>query len=402
MQRFTKSEKLIIFAYFIKSILTPIYSYKIFNDTSILPATWDALAIDNVFLTKLYLTILENSAPPNMTCYFIGIFKNDKLCGIVLSQVLELTTVKSFGVNKSCLQSKLRDWVFKRFASNVLFIGNNMLTGQNAYRFDDTISLENFIDTLQKAVVEIQLICKTKNQKIHLINYKDFYESDINDLKKMGFQKYYQFEIQPNMIFEIPDSWTSIDDYVGLLSKKYRDQFKRAHKKMLGIEKQKMSLQDITNQNERIYELYMNVTKNAPFNTFYLATNHFISLKQHLGSDFLFYGYFLDHKLIGFNTLIKNHNDIDTYFLGYDDVFQRDKMLYLNMLYDMLTYGINKKFKRIIFARTALEIKSSVGAKPHRMFGFLKHNNRIVNKMLPYIFGYFEPKVVWKERNPFK
>jgi hypothetical protein len=59
---------------------------------------------------------------------------------------------------------------------------------------------------------------------------------------------------------------------------------------------------------------------------------------------------------------------MDTYFLGYDDSIQREKMLYLNMLYDMIAYSINKGFKEIIFARTALEIKSSVGARPIQMW----------------------------------
>jgi predicted N-acyltransferase len=377
------------------------FSFRIFANVAELPYNWDSFCQENIFLSSKYLKILQASAPQNMNCYCIGVYKNNLLCGIALAQILNLTTVKSFGLNKSCLQSKLRDWVFKKFASNVLFVGNNMLTGQNAYRFDESISLENFITTLQKAVVEIQLICKSKNQKIHLINYKDFYESEIKQLQKIGFKDYYQFEIQPNMIFEIPETWHSIDDYVGALSKKYRDQFKRSHKKMMGIEKRKMSLQEIENQSERIHELYMNVTKNAPFNTFYLSENHFVTLKSLLKNDFLFYGYFLEGKLIGFNTLIKNNTDVDTYFLGYDDAFQRERMLYLNMLYDMLTYGINKKFNQIIFARTALEIKSSIGAKPHRMFGFLKHNNTVVNKFLPNLFGYFEPKVVWQERSPF-
>ena len=47
-------------------------------------------------------------------------------------------------------------------------------------------------------------------------------------------------------------------------------------------------------------------------------------------------------------------------------------MLYLNMLYDMVAYSIKKQFKTIVFARTALEIKSSVGAKPVAMKGFIK------------------------------
>jgi hypothetical protein len=44
-------------------------------------------------------------------------------------------------------------------------------------------------------------------------------------------------------------------------------------------------------------------------------------------------------------------------------------MLYLNML------SINKGFKEIIFARTALEIKSSVGAKPIQMYGYIGHTS---------------------------
>jgi len=48
---------------------------------------------------------------------------------------------------------------------------------------------------------------------------------------------------------------------------------------------------------------------------------------------------------------------------------QKEKMLYLNMLYDMVCHSINKGFKQIIFARTALEIKSSVGAIPEKCMG---------------------------------
>jgi hypothetical protein len=65
---------------------------------------------------------------------------------------------------------------------------------------------------------------------------------------------------------------------------------------------------------------------------------------------------------------------MNTYFLGYNESIQRNKMLYLNMLYDMIAYSINKNFKEIVFARTALEIKSSVGAKPQILYGFAQHS----------------------------
>jgi hypothetical protein len=133
-----------------------------------------------------------------------------------------------------------------------------------------------------------------------------------------------------------------------------------------------------------------------------LAKNHFRTFKELLKDHFLLYGYFVEDKLIGFSTIIKNGEVMDTYFLGYDDSIQREKMLYLNMLYDMVAYSINKGFKEIIFARTALEIKSSIGAIPIKMYGFAKHSNPLIDLVFEKIFRYVEPNVEWRERNPFK
>jgi hypothetical protein len=93
---------------------------------------------------------------------------------------------------------------------------------------------------------------------------------------------------------------------------------------------------------------------------------------------------------------------LETYFLGYDEHVQKEKMLYLNMLYNMTKFGIENQFKKIIFGRTALEIKSSIGAKPVVMSGFIYHTNTWINKMLPKIFPNLEPTLVWQQRHPFK
>lgn len=383
-------------------VLNNTFSFKIFASVDEIPDSWNELSKNNIFLSKIYFLVLENSAPANMICNFIGLYSSENLIGIALSQMVSSIGVSSSSEKKSCYKSKVRDFVFKRFASNVLFIGNNMLTGQNSFYFSEKLDFENGLKLLENATLQLQKNFKAQGKKIHLTSYKDFDSSDSEKFRINDFSEFYKFEIQPNMTFDIPENWHSNDDYVLALSKKYRDQYKRSHKKAEGIIKCKLSLEEIIIHNSRIYELYLNVAKNAPFNTFYLPKNHFIEFKKQLGQNFLFYGYFVEEKLIGFNTLIKNGTTIDTYFLGYDDNYQREKMLYLNMLYDMIGYSINKNFRKIIFARTALEIKSSVGAKPEIMYGFIKHHNKIINKFLPKLFDYFDPKVVWQERNPFK
>ena len=378
------------------------YSFQIYFSSENLPSNWDVIALNNIFLSKDYLKILEKSAPENMVCHFIGFFRDKELVGIALSQFLDLNKLESFGERDKCIKTSIRNSIFKNFCSHVLILGNNMLTGQNAYAFSDRIDKKTALLCLKTASKKLETIFKNKGQKVHITTFKDFPQEETTVFQKAGFQDYFQFSTQPNMIFDIPTHWKTEQDYINALSKKYRDQYKRARKKANGVVKIKMHLEDIIKHEDTIYDLYFHVAKNAHFNTFFLAKNHFRTLKEILKDKFLFYGYFLDEKLIGFNTIIKNGEVMDTYFLGYDESIQREKMLYLNMLYDIIAYSINKGFKEIVFARTALEIKSAVGAKPQEMFGYMKHSNIILDTVIEKLFCYLEPEVVWQERNPFK
>ncbi len=378
------------------------FLFKIYHSANDLPENWNNFAKHNIFLSQNYLKALETSAPKNMICHFIGLFDGEELVGIVLSQFLDLNKLESFGERDKCIKTAVRNMAFKNFCSHVLIIGNNMLTGQNAFSFSDKIDTIEALKSIKKATNQLKIILKDKGLNVHATTFKDFTKEEIPNFLSAGFDDSYQFSTQPNMVFKVTNHWKSELDYIDALSKKYRDQYKRARKKAIGIEKRKMDLSDIKKQEDVIYDLYSHVAKNAHFNTFFLAKNHFRTLKEILKDQFLFYGYFIDNKLIGFNTIIKNGEVMDTYFLGYDDTIQREKMLYLNMLYDIVAYSINKGFKEIVFARTALEIKSSIGAKPKEMYGFMKHNNPIIDLAIAKIFCYLDPEVVWQERNPFK
>jgi predicted N-acyltransferase len=377
-------------------------SHRIYTSVTQFPENWEDLAVDNIFLTKEYLEILEKSAPVNMTCHFIGIFNNSELVGIAVSQFLDLNQLDSFGDRDKCIKSSIRNIVFKNFCSHVLLLGNNMLTGQNAWAFSTKIDVKILQNEVLNAMETLKEQFKTLGKKVHISSLKDFEMEEIETFQPAIKKDYFQFSTQPNMVFTILENWKTEQDYIAALSKKYRDQYKRARKKADGIEKRKLGLHEIIALEEEIYELYFHVAQNAPFNTFFLAKNHFRVFKEILKDKFLFYGYFIDNKLIGFNTLIKNGTAMDTYFLGYDDSIQKEKMLYLNMLYDMIAYSINKGFKEIVFARTALEIKSSVGAKPIEVYGFIKHESKLIDKCTQAIFNYLEPKTDWQERNPFK
>ena len=332
-----------------------------------------------------------------MKCQYIGIFNQEELIGIAIAQFIDLSHLETYGERDKKLKTWVRNYLFSRFSSKLLFIGNNMLSGQNAFAVKNDALIPEVLKTLKNAVAELN-----QSFKIHLTSFKDFMPGDLPYFDQPAFKKDLKFTSQPNMIFQINPAWAHEDDYVMALTKKYRDQFKRSRNKALGIEKRKLTLDEIEDQQDIIYDLYLHVAENAPFNTFYLPKNHFYVLKEKLKDDFMLYGYFIDGKLIGFNTLIKNGKSLDTYFLGYDEKIQKEKMLYLNMLYDMIACGISLKFENIIFGRTALEIKSSVGATDTPMFGFMQHSQPLINQFLGRIFNYLEPETAWKRRSPYK
>jgi predicted N-acyltransferase len=373
------------------------YNLKIYNSVSDLPSQWNSVIGNrNIMLSKEYFNILESSGPANMECYYAGFFYNDDLIGGALFQYLNFQNHVTFQKNE--VWCNIRNFFARKFSKDVMILGNNMLTGQNGFYFDAAkITFEQVVPLLDRAVQKMQKDIR----KTSLIIYKDYQFNFVNYFQSKNHQLYFRFSVQPNMILKINESWTVYEDYLNDFSKKYRTRARSARKKFENIEKHEMNLDEIQKHQDEMNILYQNVAENAPFNTFFLAEHHFECMKKNINENFKVFGYFLNQKLIGFYTLILNNQDIDTYFLGYDKEIQKERQLYLNMLLDMVEFAISNKSKRIIFGRTALEIKSTIGAEPIEIFGLIKHNNSLVNLFMKRIFIGLNPKKEWIQRKPF-
>ena len=217
-------------------------TFTIFSTTKNLPETWDDVLHSNIFLSKKYLEALESASPINMTCRYIAFYKDNVLVGKALAQCINLNNVTHLGVEEGCVKTKVRNFAFKNLCSHVLFLGNNMLTGQNAFCFAPTIKVSERINALHQAIEEVVKNFKEEGINIHITVCKDFEASEIDDFKQGNFSDYYQLSTQPTMEFRLNETWKTEEDYINVLQKKYRDQYKRARKKSESISKQKFSL----------------------------------------------------------------------------------------------------------------------------------------------------------------
>ena len=382
-------------------------TYRIYYSFKELPSAWNSLVEHDVLLQKSYLKALEEASPSNIQLFYIGVFKDKDLVGGAIVQRVQLYLKDMFRKTKvSCIKELVQDIVSKVLKGNILVVGNLTHTGQHGiFYLKDKIDTAAYLNAVSGALNSLKKEIKTtQNKKIRAFLWKDYFLEDPIHLEKHFFKKQmlYKIAVQPNMIMPVRSQWQTLGDYVGSMTKKYRDRFKRARKKFNAILIEELSLEAVYKEGPRLHELYLNVSNNAKFNTFLLPDNHFYSLKLQLGKRFKIFGYYIDNELVGFYTLLLNNSDLETYFLGYDKAHQYPNQLYLNMLYDMAQYAIENKFSTVVYARTAMEIKSSVGAEPKAMVVYLKHTNGVMNMVLKLIFRLMNPKQNWNERHPFK
>lgn len=381
-------------------------SYKIYYQVENLPDSWDGLVAHDIFFKKTYLKALETASPSNMQTFYVGVFNEDALVGCAIIQRVQLYLKDMFRtINVSCIKGFFRDAVSKVLKGNILVVGNLSHTGQHGLFFQkEKISQTVFLNVVCDALETIKSQIKAnQNKTIRIVMFKDYFLDDSIHSETPSFhqQKLHKVQVQPNMVLKLQPNWLSLTDYVNALTKKYRSRYRTARKKLDGIQIIEIGLEAIKTHENTIHKLYLNVSNHAKFNTFILPENHFFALKLQLENRFRVFGYFLKDQLIGFFTLIENEKQLETYFLGYEEAFQYKNQLYLNMLYAMLEYGINNRFESIVYARTAMEIKSSIGAKPKPMLIYIKHTNSFINAIFKQVFKFMNLKQTWEERHPF-
>lgn len=367
---------------------------------------WNTIADENLFLRSSFLTALEETPPSGTSYKYVLVKRESKVIGIVYFQVKKIDLYRSLRLDVEKPQGFWKRTAHfgkcllaKPLKANLLVLGNMTLTGNNGFEFIEEIDSEEGYK-LAKYVTE-EVVCKLKKEKTRVaaVLIKDFYENEKFVNTELD---YTEFKVQPNMILDLEEQWTTFEDYLDSMKSKYRVRVRRARKKAESLEKRVLSLEEIHAYSHEISELYKNVANQAGFNLFILPKTYFYSLQKHLKDKMELVGYFKGEQMVGFYTNILSHGDLDAHFLGYDSDCNRESQLYLNMLYDLVDDAIRLKAKKLIMSRTALEIKSSVGAEAHSMVLYLKATNSILNLGVSKALSYFKPNEDWVPRSPFK
>lgn len=364
---------------------------------------------ENLLLSIPYLAALENDPARDMEFHYAIVYKDDKPQAILyfqefdfkLNNVDNSVDMEKVGDTKSIMQ-KAKDMALKsvqNISARLLTFGNSFVSGEHGFHY----SSEFDVADLGLVIHEVtEKICNLEGKKgnVNALLAKDFYH-DKKDCIPHLIENYHQFKVQPNMILPLDDEWKTFDDYLEAMSSKYRVRARSAMKKGDRVVMKELDAEQIAELNGKLLELYNCVESGADFQLATIGSNYFLDLKAALEDDFKFLAYYLDDELIGFASAFVFNNHLEAHYVGIDYKWNTEVALYQNMLYDYVRLALASGANQISYGRTALEIKSAVGAEPREMMLFLRHSNSITHKIMkPFIDNIRQEK--WIQRRPFK
>lgn len=391
------------------------FSVSFYNSIKAMSTVWEsATDSENIFLQKTYLEVLEENPPENMRFCYLIFHKDNQAIGVASCQILKFNAKENISAEENkeekkpyfkAVKNKIKNFVTSRLEFNLMACGNMLLTGDHGFYFDEKkVSKMEAFKLIEEGLNYAQICLDKQNIKVHGTMLKDFTKAQSPDLTQLskGNRRFNELMFQPNMLLDIRKNWTSFDDYLQAMSSKYRVRAKRAFKKAKNIEKRELDVDEIKSYKNRINDLYQNIAGGADFNMVELHPDYFLALKKAFLDQYKLTGYFIDDQMVAFYTTIQNGHELEAHFLGFDHSVNRATQAYMNILYDIIRRGIETGSERVVFARTALEIKSSVGAVAEEMFCYLRHNAHLPNRFMTFMVEYLQPNVEWVPRHPFK
>lgn len=367
------------------------------------PLVWGSLHPQSgAFLCLDYLSALEEAHDEGLEVRMAIFFRGKTPVGIAAFQIAHFMTSEDAYSNVFLRKlNALARCIRGKHIHNILISGNAFATGEHGFTFSDDVSMDVIAKSLRGAMDAIAKLEQAKGRRICAMVTKDFYpglEPVAESLEKYRFKR---FQVDHNMVMPVLPEWQSFNDYLETLNTKFRTKAKATLKRSAALEVRSASAEDINEHAAVLQQLYENVYEKADFRLGKLNVRTLAGLRARIPGQFSVNLYFLEGKLVGFMSAMRCGQVLEAHVIGIDYEVNRDHGVYQRMLYDYVALAIELRCTRIVYGRTAAEIKSTVGAFPVNLTCSIKHRRSISNALLRLIIQYVVPSE-YPQRQPFK
>lgn len=318
--------------------------FRVYEDAASLPSVWDQLAEDNLFLKKKKLYMLEQLNP--------------------CSQTYHLNEEK--GIAFAAYRLRLDLFTFSKhlsFKVPIHIIGVPLSVSKPGYVMADKGdggTLAAYIRTL-----------------------KGFYVV-LNAQDGLPLSRGLTLPTCKLMM-----RWRSVDEYISDMRSHYRYRLQKARRKFSTV--QVTTLEDNRLFDEEMYNLYLEVYERSNEKLEKLEIDFFKTFPSTIVK------FAVNHEAIGFVQLVENHEELIFLFGGFKHHLNQAYDLYMNMLVEIIDYGIKGGCTVIDFGQTAEETKLKLGAQQQSKYMYVHHSHALCNAVIGKLIHRFsyKPYPVW-------
>lgn len=356
----------------------------------------------NIYLSIDYLAALESAVKDDTEFRYL-IFDHETIGTVAISaiQILNFQGSTSEYQDQLCFfLRKIKEQFVDPDGFRVLTCGNAFSCGENGFAYTDEVPVDDIFASLSDALSQLQKAEKSTLDS-SLILLKEFWPHSVPQSDLLKEFKFRDFSADVNMVLKIHPSWNTMEDYLGSMQAKFRTKANAAFKRSAEIEVRSLDYDEICANRDTIEKLYQSVVNKSPYTFGQLNGDAFANFKDKLKDKFILNGYFLNNQLVSFSSAFAFDGILDANYVGIDYELNQEYALYPRMLYDFVELSIKMKATELRLGRTAEEMKSSVGAEPVDMRLYVKHENKLSNKLIKPIISAITPSA-FELRKPFK
>lgn len=345
-------------------------SWRWFDDMESVPwDTWSALPGPTAYLDPRYFRAMSGHGKVQCRIGLLHDANGHCVGGIQMQSVLSESRNPSDHLEVSTgvrLFMGLLQPGGRPFRFRTLVAGQGLGTGEHTFRWIPEVALEDRVRWTEQAFEEC-----AAHWSIRVWMAKDF-GPDLDQALAPHWSKPWQrATFDPVMITPLDPTWTDRESWMEALRTKARTKVRSILARNSDV-----TLNRITDPTELralgpdLIDLYEQVYGRASIVMGGLEADDFARLAEHWGDDFLLVTHHFEGRLVGFHCGI-HHADpaaqggtIEAYFVGFEPELNKECALYQRMLIEFIGWGISLGAAKVVMGRTAMEIKSTLGALP--------------------------------------
>lgn len=349
----------------------------------------------SIFLQHHYLSAIEAHPPENIQLRYVIAYQMGTPVFALACQIAEVS-----GAQLVKADHKAKAFFEKSVNERLLVCGNLISSGQHSVAYTTLIDDELAWRITAEALYKIRRAEKL-NGAINFALIKDFkgeYKDRSSVLERYSYRP---IQTDPDMVLTLSNPCKGFEDYLAALTSKYRS---RVKKMIRTIDEAGFQLEDIQIDEQidaELHELYLNVENRANIRLATISQGYFHLLAEALGENLVCKGLYLNEKLAGFITVIKDCDQAVAYYVGFDYALNADYPIYFRLLVSVIEAAIELNCTTISFGRSALEPKASLGALPVETYVWARHRIPAVNAIIRELFSSI-PYEQAPERNVMK